>query len=162
MSAEFKVEIKGLEKLEEAMTLSPKMVGHVLGQAIKRSGAILSENTNTDTVPYGVSGFLIQRFATKYGLLSVSWAPHVKYAADVEFGTGPHKIPYGSSDFASLTAWCLEKGLNPYAVRNSIAIHGTKANPYMERIRSRSRDDIDRTFREAIMVITKALATEPS
>ncbi len=161
MATEFKVEIKGLEKLEEAMMLSPKTVARVLDQAIKRSGAILSMNTNTQTVPYGVSGFLIQRFSAAYGFLTVSWAPHVKYAGDVEFGTAPHKIPYGSSDFASLTAWCLEKGLNPYAVRNSIAVHGTKANPYMERIRSRSRDDIDKTFRETIMVITKALSSNP-
>ncbi len=161
MATEFKVEIKGLAKLEEAMSLSPKTVVHVLSQAITRSGSILAEHTNTQTVPYGVSGYLIQRFASAFSYLSVSWAPHVKYAGDVEFGTDPHTIPYGSAEFASLMRWCLEKGLNPYAVRNSIAKNGTKANPYMERIRSRSKDQIDTTFREAITVITKALSTNP-
>jgi hypothetical protein len=53
--------------------------------------------------------------------------PSAPYAAPVEYGSKPHWAP-----IEPLKAWAELKGMNPYALRWSIAQKGTKPHPYIE------------------------------
>lgn len=71
--------------------------------------------------------------------------PQVQYALYVHEGTRPHGIPAAElGPGGSLARWAKKKGLNPYAVAKSIAVRGTKANPWMARTAERERPNVER------------------
>src|SRR5664279_1712518 len=80
--------------------------------------------------PVAVTGDLRRsvRYTYTPALLMAEVTPNVPYASDVEYG--------GKARFVSvapgtpLRKWADMKGINPYAVRNSIAKKGTKAHPF--------------------------------
>lgn len=159
--AEFSVKIEGMEKITTAFSKSPETANRVFGQAIKVSVDILAKYTNTRTVPVGATNQLYQRWERSIQRLVGRWFPTVSYARDVEYGRGPTTIPYDSVEFTSLQKWAEKKNLNAYAVRNSIKKYGTEAHPYIEKIKKAAQSEINKTFREALQVFTKALATKP-
>lgn len=53
--------------------------------------------------------------------------PNTSYARFVEEGTRPHWPPPGA-----LAGWAGRHGLTDYQARRAIAMHGTKAQPYMQ------------------------------
>ncbi len=78
----------------------------------------------------------------------------MKYAPFVEFGTAPHVIlpVNGKALFWKGAAHPVRKVNHP----------GTKPNPFMERIRSQSKSDVDATFEEALKVIVQELKSRMS
>lgn len=58
---------------------------------------------------------------------SRSIGPNVEYGEYVETGTRPHWAPPGA-----LAGWAARHGMTEYEARRSIAMTGTKAQPYMQ------------------------------
>ncbi len=142
MNTTFDVKIKGLAELQRSFAASPEIVGHILEQAVARVPDILSKYTNGSTVPYR-TGQLMQTFRRSVAGLTAKWGPTVRYAPFVEFG---HKQ---------------EVGRYVPAIKRRLVQPFVKRNPFMERIRSAAKTDIDSTFKEAGDVIARALSTQP-
>ena len=53
--------------------------------------------------------------------------PNVDYAEHVEFGTRPHWPPPGA-----MSGWARRHGMSDYQARRSVAMKGTKAQPFMQ------------------------------
>ena len=91
-------------------------------------------NLNTPREPHGVptsfTGYLARSISTNKtadGYAVVASAP---YAAGVEYGTFPHKVP-----IEALKKWARIKLHNEglaYPIQKKIAKKGTRAQPYME------------------------------
>lgn len=84
--------------------------------------------------PVGVGGDRGLRgsidFKIDPGTMSSEVKPLADYGDAVETGSRPHWI--SAKPGSTLAQWAQLKGINPYAVQKSIAIHGTKAHPFIQ------------------------------
>jgi hypothetical protein len=103
--------------------LPPAIIGWV------DDAAVVTTATEKEHASVGVTGDLKESIT--YDLvpesLSASVGPTANYAAPVEYGSKPHWAP-----IEPLKAWAALKGMNPYALRWSIAQKGTLPHPYVE------------------------------
>ncbi len=144
----FSVQVEGLDKLELALKNYPEIAHPVFQQAINRAPDILAKYTVPGVVPYR-TGQLIQTFRRDVRDLIARWFPTVRYAPYVEFGTRPHVILPKNG-----------KALYWPGARHPVRMvkhPGSKANPFMERIRDKATGEINATFKEALDVILKKI-----
>lgn len=145
MNPIFNVKIKGLEELKRSFNSAPEIVGPILQKGIVISSQILSINTDSanggGSVPYRTGG-LIQSFRSDVQPLRARWFPTVYYAPYVEFG---HRQ---------------EVGRYVPAIKKRLVQPFVKKNPFMERIRNRSKDQINNVFMSALKEITRVLSTQ--
>lgn len=109
--------------------MSEELPPTILG--LVEDAAKVTVATEKEHAPVGVGGDKGLRGAIRYELvpetLEALVIPDVPYAAPVEYGSKPHWAP-----IEPLKAWAALKGMNPYALRWSIAQKGTKPHPYVE------------------------------
>ena len=86
------------------------------------------------------------RRAIKYKLdpanLSAEVIPDFPYAEALENGSRPHYVSVKPG--SSLYRWANHKGINPYAVRASIAKKGTRAHPFVKPVYERAKITVPR------------------
>lgn len=110
---------------------APAAVQQRLRELIEGS-AIETQREMRIEAPIAVTGDLRGsiRYSYSAAAMSAVISPNVPYADDVEKG-GPARY-VSVAPGSSLRAWAVQKGLNPDAVRNSIAKKGTKAHPFVQ------------------------------
>jgi hypothetical protein len=144
------VEIQNLKELQMAFRQYPKISEPILQKAIVASQAIFAKHTlKNDPVPYR-TGFLLQSFRFATGRLWARWFPTVSYAIYVHEGTRPHEI-YPRNKRALY--W--EGAEHPV---KRVSHHGTKPNPFMEKIANKATGDINKLFIQALDLINKEIA----
>lgn len=172
--ADFSVEIQNLPALKRAFREYPKIAAPIFQKALVATQFIFQKNTlKGNPVPWR-SGNLLQSFRFKSSLLESRWGPTSKYAPFVEFGTAPHVIRPrnaralawgGGSTGRYVTAASGRKYYRPGATGNmtfAMVVHhpGTKPNKFMERIVSKSTNEINRLFGQAGDLIARAIAAQ--
>lgn len=123
--------------------LPPMILGLV------EDAAMLTVADEKEHAPVGVGGDDGLRGSITYDLvpetLTAVVLPTVPYAAPVETGSKPHWAP-----IEPLEAWAALKGMNPYALRWSIAQKGTQPHPYVEPTYEEMAPLIGDTFADGI------------
>lgn len=152
MGDQYEMQIEGLDELKQAFDRSPVEVGRILESATKDSGKEVQREAIMEA-PHS-TGNLQRSVHMEYEPIQVTISPTANYAAAVEFGTRPHGV-----DPRVLESWAAKKGLNPYAVAKSIAMRGTKANPFMQRTAEKTQSKIQNLFDKALNEITKFLTS---
>jgi hypothetical protein len=115
------------QNLRKAVSIAPERIVNAMHDSLARSAAY-AQRMYTLRMPVGVTSNLRNSVQFKWNhKLSVTVGPTAKYAEYVEFGTRPHW-----TSVHNLEAWARLRGINPYALQRSIALHGTKPNPYNE------------------------------
>lgn len=153
-TAQFKLEIKGMEGLVRALKQYPAISRPVLQRAFVGIQAVLAKHTlKGDPVPWR-TGFLLMSFRFKIGELSARWFPTAAYAPFVEFGTRPHVITAKSK---RALFW-----LGASHPVRSVKHPGSKANPFMEAIVEKSTQDALKLFGQAQDVINREIAKQTS
>lgn len=138
------LEIKNLDIVRNTLAKYPAVSEKRIGTAIQRSLVrVLGEEKKT--APFGVSGGLRDRWSIKLGRFTGSLVSGVKYGMGVEKGTKPHAVPV-----SAIAPWAIKKGLNPWAVVNSIKKKGTKANPFFERAVGQASKGVEQEFSDAV------------
>jgi HK97 gp10 family phage protein len=85
--ADVTVEIKNLDKLQNALRNYEGIARPILQRAMAATNAIFAQNTKKgDPVPWR-TGLLATTFFHKLGNLEARWQPTRKYAVFVEYGT---------------------------------------------------------------------------
>jgi len=148
----FKVSIVNLDKLQAALANYPSISAPIVQNAIVGAQAILAKHTNASTVPIR-SGYLVQNWDWEAGTFQARWYPKAQYAPYVEFGTAPHVIePVNKKALANT-----KSGWGPY---RRVHHPGTKANPFLERIRDSAQPDVDALFVQALDKINQQIAAQ--
>jgi len=80
-------------------------------------------------------------FVTSHNKIDIYLA---KYAKFVDSGTKPHYV--GKEGIENIKVWAAIRGVNPWAVINSIKLYGTKPHPYLQN----TKDEIDKILRDNI------------
>lgn len=93
-------------------------------------GAVDVQREMRINAPVGATGDLRRTVDIERGQLSARVSPTAKHAPFVEKGTRPHWT--SARPGTALHRWATHKGLNPYAVQRSIAMKGTKPNPFVQ------------------------------
>ena len=153
-TAQFKLEIKGMQGLVRALKQYPAISRPIMQRAFVGMQAVLAKHTlKGDPVPWR-TGFLLMSFRFKVGELSARWFPTAAYAPYVEFGTKPRTI---TATKKRALFWV---GAS-HPVR-SVKHPGTKANPFMEAIVEKSTDDAIKLFAQAQDIINREIAKQTS
>lgn len=147
----YDIEVQGLKEMQKAFDEAPREVGRVLEDATKEAGKEIFR-TAVKEAPH-FTGNLQRSMHMEYNPIEVVIEPRAEYAEGVEYGTKPHPV-----SGRELAAWAGRKGLNPWAVANSIKTRGTRANPFMGRTRGIVEDFVQRVFLSALDSITNLLA----
>jgi hypothetical protein len=137
MSNAVSVQLVNFERLQEVADRYPQVSEKYVGQAIQRSLLRVMGSAKREA-PMGVTGFLVNKWSVKMGRFTGSLVSDSEHAVYVHNGTKPHWAPIDP-----LAKWAQRKGLNPYAVRNSIAMKGTRANPFLRRAVDKEVENID-------------------
>lgn len=117
--------------VQEMLASAPDVVQKTIRELVEGS-AIDVQREMRIAAPIAVTGDLRRsvRYTFTPATLSAEITPAIDYAGDVEYGG---KARYVSvAEGTPLRAWAEQKGINPYALRNSIAKKGTKAHPFVE------------------------------
>jgi hypothetical protein len=151
-----KLEIKGLDKLQELADKYPAISEKHINKAITRS-LIRIQDKAKRTAPFGTSGQLRQNWILQVGrfegrLGSGAKAGGYPYGTSVEEGTKPHYVSP-----REIELWARRKGLNPYAVARSIAKKGTKANPFFQEATKDAEKEVNEEFDKAIDAIMEEI-----
>lgn len=117
-----------MENALEATKKAPEEMARAI-KATLLEVAIYTQRAFRQNMPVGKTGML--RRTTTYvwlGDTRVRVEPVEEYAEYVEFGTRPHFPPV-----EAITPWARMRGIEPWALAHSIAKHGTKAHPFLQR-----------------------------
>jgi hypothetical protein len=107
-------------------------------------------NGVTNNAPMGVTGHLRSNWESNIGGFQGTLRSKQTYGGSVEYGTRPHEVsPMNLKD------WARRKGLNPFAVAESIKKKGTKANPFLKRTTTQLNGRLDDILKQAIDDIVK-------
>lgn len=141
-------------RVVKMLTALPGNLGARVRQLIE-GAAIDVQREMRIAAPIAVTGQL--RGSIRYTFsptnLRAEVMPEAPYAADVEYGTPPHKV--SAAPGSSLRAWAEQKGLNPYAVQHAIALRGTKKNPFVEPIYQRMKPTIESDIAAGISALVQ-------
>jgi hypothetical protein len=108
--------------------------------------------------PVAVTGQLRKsiRYTFTPSFLRAEVSPNVPYAERVEKGGPPERVSVKPG--TPLRAWAEHKGLNPYAVRNSIARKGTKEHPFVEPTYDKMKPVVERDIAQGIAALVEGLS----
>lgn len=147
----YDIEIIGLEEMQRKFSESPKIVGEVLSDATIEAGKSIFRQAVKEA-PHN-TGNMQRTMHMEFTPIQVEVKPTAHYAHGVEFGTQPHVVPY-----SEIAPWAIKKGLNPWAVINSIKKKGTRANPFMGRTRGLVEGLVQGIYAKALETITNLMA----
>ena len=110
---------------------APEAIRRTIGQLVE-GAAIDIQREMRIIAPIAVTGDLRRsiRYTYSAATLSAVIEPAANYAEDVEQGRKAHFVSVAEG--TPLRAWAKLKGINPYALQNSIAKKGTKAHPFVQ------------------------------
>ncbi len=158
---EFSISLSGnvMKKLDNA---SPK-VRSIFSDAIRDgSTAVMEETIREAPASTGIlrKGIRRELDPTKF---RAEIFPSTRYGEDLHGpfeGGGSHSAPKGipareAQEGGSLYRWAKKKGINPWAVRASIAKKGTRYNKYMKRAAQNTSGQVQRIFGDAIDRVAK-------
>lgn len=151
--AEVNLQINGLEELVKRLEKYPAISEPHVNRAINRS-LVRILGQEKQQAPVG-TGNLRDNWRIDMSRFAGTLASNAPYALSVHFGTRPHMPPAGDSFFQ---LWCRKKGLNPWAVARSIARHGTKPNPFLQRAVDAEQENVSGEFKSALSAIVSALS----
>lgn len=140
----------------EMMATSPEVVDAEMVAATDRV-AVYGHSVTVEGTPVGVTGDLRRRNQlvktqiTSYGVVG-GWENTLEYAPYVEYGTRPHYPP-----LSAIWAWAKKKGVDPFALQQSIGMWGTEAHPFMAPGKFAAESRLRPEFEGAIKRIVKAL-----
>ncbi len=153
---QFSISLSGnvMKKLDNA---SPKVRG-IFADAIRDGSTAVMEETireapaSTGTLRKGIRRELDE------SKLRAEIYPSTVYGEDLHGpfeGGGSHSAPKGipakeAKEGGSLYRWAKKKGINPWAVRASIAKKGVRYNKYMKRAAQNTSGQVQRIFNDAI------------
>ena len=147
---QFKLDIK---QALAASRLAPEAMINSINRTLLET-AIYAQRCFRKNMPVGKTGALRRTvYYTFLGKTRVRIEPEQKYADYVEFGTRPHFPPV-----EAITPWANMHGINPYALAHSIAKHGTRPHPFLDRTVSEVRPFAERSLaRNVQQTINKVL-----
>jgi hypothetical protein len=146
--ADFKVEIAGLDKLQNAFKNYPQISEPIMQKAMDATAAIFAKYTlKGDPVPWR-TGNLLQSFRHQSSRLQARWYPTANYALFVEFGRGV-VLPVNK-----LALSWKDAGRRIFAKRSRPA----NARPFMQKIVDKSTEDINKVFGSALDAINRRIA----
>lgn len=157
---ELKLEIDG--KVLEKIKVADRITRGVFQEAVLDGSTLMMENTIRETP--ASSGNLrksIRREISGSGLRA-SIFPSVVYGASLHGNfdgsdgafTPPRTIPAREAkEGGSLYRWAMKKGMNPWAVRASIAKKGVKRNRYLKRAADTSTNSVKGIFERALATL---------
>lgn len=121
------------------------------------SGAVLVQREMRLAAPIAVTGQLRGSIRYVYSpeTLSAVIAPSVDYAVDVEGGTAPHEV--SAEPGSSLAAWARQKSLDPYEIQHGIALHGTKAHPFVQPTYDKTKPIVEDNIAAGISSMVEAI-----
>lgn len=157
------VEIKNLDKLQQALKDYPETAGKILSRAINGALVAINLNANDSNLQFKSPRSLrTGQLSLSFGLGLVNSTPNnlvgrigptVNYAKYVEQGTAPHQINVVNKKALANRRQGLIFG-------RSVNHPGTQANPFMERIIERSKDQINSLFEQAGNQIAAEIANK--
>ena len=153
---------KVIEKLRRA---SPE-VKSILGDTMKEASTLVMEKSIREAP--GSTGKLrqsIRRELDGDGMRAEIF-PSVRYGEDLHGpfeGGGTHSSPYlipskEAKKGGDLYRWGIKHGVNPWAVRGSIAKKGVKYNKYLKRASTESEAKVKQIFAQGVQRIIKFIA----
>lgn len=161
---ELSLQIQGpvLEKIK----IGDRITRSVFQDAVKDGSTLMMENSIREApASTGNLRKSIRREISGSGLVA-SIFPSVVYAAELHGNfdgsdgafTPPRMIPAReAAPGGTLYRWAKKKGLNPYAVRASIAKKGVKRNRYLKRAADESTPGVQSIFETALDTLTKKM-----
>lgn len=148
------VKIQNLKEVQAALKKSPKIVSKHINKAIDRSITRIMEEGKINS-PSGFGHQLKTNWEKRVSTLRGETYPNVNYAIYVHEGTRPHW-----TSVKNLEGWARVKGVNPYAVQRSIAMKGTKANPFLRKAVDSVEGEINNIFKDRLSDALEEVARE--
>lgn len=146
------IKIPKLKALVRNLEKYPELSAKHVDKAIRRALVRVWANEKLEA-PVGVTTALRDNWTLTSGGLKGLLRSNTPYSAAVQSGSRPH-----APNMRTLIPWAKKKGLNPWAVANSIKKKGTKANPFLTRALDRSEDGVKKEFSVALNDIMKELS----
>lgn len=155
----YSIEINGLKELMQVADKYPAISERHINSAINRS-LIRIQDQAKKNAPAGDTQQLRQNWILKMGRFEGSLESGAKsngysYGLAIEYGTKPHFVPVANNPM--FQTWATRRGLNPYAVANSIAKKGTRAKPFFKPAVDSQRSNVDNEFDKALTSIMSEL-----
>ncbi len=142
------VEIKNIRALTQAFQRYPKISEPVLQRAVDATQAVFAKHSlKDDPIPWR-TGNLLHSFRFKSGKLQAAWFPTARYAPFVEYGRG---FVYPRQK--KVLSWVNPGGQRVFA-RFS---RPSKARPFMNQIVEKSKQDVEKLFRQAGDIIVREI-----
>lgn len=152
MAKTVEIEVPRLKEFEGLLRKAPMLAKAELTMAIYRSATIIQRLARQEA-PID-TGRLRSSIAVEYGPLQARVGPRTNYALAVHEG----RRAGAPTPATAMTGWARRKGLNPYAVANSITRRGTKPNRFMKRAAVTATVPVVAEFNRAADTIIKKIA----
>ncbi|HPE80111.1 MAG TPA: HK97 gp10 family phage protein [Gammaproteobacteria bacterium] len=142
--------------VQRAFNAAPALTEQELERAIRRAIGLIGNTARSGAPEH--HGILRNSIKIRYVKpLTGEVSSGVDYARMVEEGTGPG----GRPPLQSISDWIKRKGMQPrdpsmddrdlaFVIAQSIAMHGTSAQPYMQPALEKHRDSVIRLVDEAV------------
>lgn len=148
------IKIEGLDELVSAVKDAPEIVGSQIAKAIAKS-ILEVQREAMQRVPVD-TGILRSSFRSALSMLKGELFVDADYAVYVHEGTRPHWPPFGAG--SALEGWSQRHGIEPFLVARSIAMRGTKAQPFLKEGLEASTDNINKHFKTAYVAALDLIA----
>lgn len=149
--------IAGLKK-------SDRTIKTGVAEAVKRASTIIW-GTAIKEAPVGASGQLRKSIRRELYPTKAKIYPGVKYAVDVHDGRSPADVQANFGEIwqsarkgGSLHRWAVKRGLNPYAVANAMKKKGTKPNPFFDRTKDKTEDQVAKELDGVLTTLVSRIA----
>lgn len=136
-------------KVQAMLARAPETIQKTIRQLVE-GGAIDVQREMRIAAPVAVTGELRRsvRYTFSTATLSAVIEPTSEYADEVEFG-GPARY-ISVAEGTSLRDWADLKGINPWALRNSIAKKGVVAHPFVGPTFDKMKPVVERSMADGI------------
>ena len=135
------VRIEGLDALQRK--LHGSRADAPVGRFLDR-GALIVQRGAREKAPVDTGRLRNSIGVERSSMRSRRIGPNVAYGEYVEFGTRPHWPPPGA-----MSGWARRHGISDYQARRAVAMHGTKAQPFMQP----AADDAEDGIRQLVSVL---------
>lgn len=171
--SQFEIRVENANALAQAFSRYPQIATPVLQKALRGTEFAFQKHTlRNNPVPWR-TGNLLQSFRFSEYPFRAEWRPTAHYAAHVEYGTRPHVILPRRAMALSWTGGgqtgryvVSRSGKQYYKAGNQgdrffakrVNHPGSRARPYMGKILSSSKGDIEELFQQAGDIIIREIA----